>query len=268
MISSIGHQAIKVLKTANADEKARISHVVSKNWMDGGLSADCREVPPERPGRPDKPDLLLPRDMPKRRNAKARAARIAMLHAIAHIELNAIDLAWDMVARFGNNMPKEFIDDWVQVADDEARHFELLNNRLQELGSYYGALPAHDGLWQSAMSTAHNLLARLAILPLVLEARGLDVTPPLIAKFELANDIESASALTIIYQDEIDHVRFGQKWFLYLCELEEVSADMTYQKLVREYFSGSLKPPFNIEARSAAGMYEDFYMPLVNIKTN
>ncbi|MDG1859611.1 MAG: ferritin-like domain-containing protein, partial [Emcibacteraceae bacterium] len=218
---------------------------------------------PKRPGRPEKPELLSPHNMPKRRKAKSNAGRIAMLHAIAHIELNAIDLAWDMVLRFGKDMPKEFIDDWVKVADDEARHFKILNDLLIEMDSFYGALPAHDGLWQSAEETAHDLLARLAIVPLVLEARGLDVTPTLINKFNSAGDQKSVSALEIIYRDEIDHVRAGQRWFHYLCEKKTLDPQKTYQELVNKYFKGSLKPPFNKQARDAAGFEEDYYLPLV-----
>ncbi len=216
--TTISGAALEVLSAKTAEEKTKLTFRASKAWFSDELSFSFDHNAPDSPERPEKPELLAPKDMPRRRNAKARAARIAMLHAISHIELNAIDLAWDIVLRFGGDMPKEFSDDWIKVADDEARHFELLSERLKAFDSFYGALPAHDGLWQSAENTSHDLLARLAIVPMVLEARGLDVTPALIEKFKAAGDAESVAALEIIYKEEIDHVRAGQKWFDYLCQ--------------------------------------------------
>ncbi|MBT5187002.1 MAG: ferritin-like domain-containing protein [Kordiimonadaceae bacterium] len=255
-----------VLEAFNATEveyKVNLTRKAAREWFSGNLSFEFNASPPQRPGRPDKPELIAPQDMPRRRNAKARAARIAMLHAIAHIELNAIDLALDIVVRFGADMPKEFTDDWIKVADDEARHFSMLNNLLIEFDSFYGAMPAHDGLWQSASTTSHDLLARLAIVPLVLEARGLDVTPAMIKKFQAADDQKSVKALEIIYQEEIDHVRAGIKWFEYLCIKRNINSEQAYHNLVNQYFTGKLKPPFNIEARNQAGLGEKFYMPLI-----
>ena len=156
---SIFDLAVEILNQADVDQKVYLTHQVKEYWFADKLTLEIGSAPPDRPGRPKKPELLSPKNMPRRRNAKARAARIAMLHAIAHIELNAIDLAWDLIARFGSNMPRSFIDDWVKVANDEARHFTLLNKRLEEFQSFYGDLPAHDGLWQSAENTAHDLLA-------------------------------------------------------------------------------------------------------------
>jgi uncharacterized ferritin-like protein (DUF455 family) len=254
---------LEAFNASNVDDKVNLTRKAAREWFAGELSFEFKISPPDRPGRPVKPELIAPQDMPRRRNAKARAARIAMLHAIAHIELNAIDLALDIVVRFGKGMPKEFTDDWIKVADDEARHFILLNNLLIEFDSFYGAMPAHDGLWQSAANTAHDLLARLAIVPLVLEARGLDVTPAIIKKFQAADDQKSVEALKIIYQEEIHHVRAGQCWFNYLCKNKNLNPEQTYHKLVNQYFTGKLKPPFNIEARNEAGLEETFYMPLV-----
>ena len=151
--------------------------------------------------------------MPRRRNFGSQAGRIALIHALAHIELNAIDLAWDIIARFHDNrLPRAFYDDWVGVAAEEAEHFALLADRLAALGAAYGDLPAHDGLWEAAAATAHDLLARLAIVPLVLEARGLDVTPEMILRLERADDTASAAILGRIYQDEIGHVAVGMRW--------------------------------------------------------
>ena len=263
-MNTISSAGLKAYNANNVEDKAAFTFATSKSWFSGDLDLKFEHPIPKRPGRPERPELLAPKDMPKRRNTKARAAHIAMLHAIAHIELNAIDLAWDIVLRFGAEMPREFIDDWVKVANDEARHFELLNNRLIEFDSYYGAHPAHDGLWQSANATAHDILARLAIVPLVLEARGLDVTPAIIKKFQAAGDQKSVEALEIIYLDEIDHVRTGQKWFSYLCEQRIIDPEQTYHALVGSYFKGKLKPPFNIEARKMAGLMENFYLPLAS----
>ena len=218
---------------------------------------------PDRPGRPDHPQLLPPRDVPRRRINSAPAGRIALIHAIAHIELNAIDLALDMAARFTHHhLPFDFVRDWLSVADDEARHFLMLANRLHELDSHYGALPAHDGLWQAAEATKADLLGRLAIAPLVLEARGLDITPQLITKFQEIGDTNTAACLTIIMTDEVGHVAIGKKWFDYQCGMERADPISRWQGLVRTYFHGQLKPPFNIDARNAARFSAAFYQPL------
>jgi uncharacterized ferritin-like protein (DUF455 family) len=216
-----------------------------------------------RPARPDRPELLPPRDMPKRRNFGTPAGGIALLHALAHIELNAIDLAWDIIARFADHtMPREFCDDWVDVAAEEAEHFTLLADRLISLGSAYGALPAHDGLWEAASVTAHDLLARLAVVPLVLEARGLDVTPEMMLRLERAGDPASTAILRRIYEDEIGHVAAGARWFAQLCRDGGLDREATFQDRVREYFKGALKPPFNREARTLAGLPAGYYEPL------
>jgi len=262
-INSIGAAACKILQTAPAMDKAELSHHYSALWFEGKLKPSCTEKPQDRPARPEKPALLLPRDMPRRRQGKgSKAHRVALLHAVCHIELNAIDLAWDIVARFGHDMPKEFINDWVEVADDEARHFNLLQSRLSHLDAQYGDLPAHDGLWQAALDTRHDLAARLAIVPMVLEARGLDVSPPMIERLLQSGDEESADCLKIIYEEEISHVQKGQKWFQNLCSQKKLDARTEYQKLVKTYFKGHLKPPFNKEARDLAGFDEGFYLPI------
>lgn len=216
--------------------------------------------PPDRPARPVKPELRAPRDMPKRGKAGSEAGRIALLHALAHIELNAIDLACDIIARFvAQELPKHYFDDWVKVASEEGLHFSLLSKRLQELGSFYGQHPGHDGLWEAAQETAHDLLARLAIVPLVLEARGLDVTPTMIKNLRKADDIQSAEILERIYNDEIGHVAIGQRWFQYICAEQELEPKKTWQKLVKKHFKGSLKPPFNDKARQLAGVPMSYY---------
>ena len=201
--------------------------------------------------------------MPKRRAGGSPAGRIALLHALAHIELNAIDLAWDLIARFGAEaMPQEFYEDWLNVAAEEAEHHALLAARLAALGAGYGDLPAHDGLWEAATATAHDLLARLAVVPLVLEARGLDVTPAMIARLDRLGDPESAAVLRTIYADEIGHVASGRRWFDALCARRGVAPTATYHDLVRRHFRGVLKPPFNAAGREAAGLPAAFYEPL------
>ncbi len=201
--------------------------------------------------------------MPKRRAGGATASRIALLHALAHIELNAIDLAWDTVARFAAaELPRDFYDDWVGVAAEEAKHHALIAERLAALGAAYGDLPAHDGLWQVAAATAQDLLARLAVVPLVLEARGLDVTPTMIDRLERADDAASAAVLRIVYADEIGHVAVGRRWFEWLCAIRALPPAATYQRLVRQHFKGALKPPFNRAGREAAGFGAMFYEPL------
>lgn len=198
--------------------------------------------------------------MPKRRNFGAAAGRLALLHALAHIELNAIDLAWDLVARFGEpSLPRVFFDDWVAVAAEEAEHFALLSARLEALGGGYGALPAHDGLWEAAAATSHDILARLAIVPLVLEARGLDVTPEMTRRLERAGDADSAAILHVIYRDEIGHVAAGMRWFRQLCGARGLDPEDAFHDRVRRHFSGALKPPFNAAARAAAGIPVAFY---------
>lgn len=264
--TSLGEAACRVLLTADATDKAAVAREMATRWRAGALSRECRTPPPDRPARPLHPELLPPNQMPRRRAGSSIANRIALLHAVAHIELNAIDLAWDMVARFGETddepMPRAFLDDWVQVGDDEARHFGLIRARLKDFGADYGDLAAHDGLWQAAEATRHDLAARLAIVPMVLEARGLDVTPPMIERLERAGDIESAAALKIIYKEEIAHVAAGERWFRYLCEKSGQDPQSRFHRLVRENFAGLLKPPFNHEARSAAGIESGFYEPL------
>jgi uncharacterized ferritin-like protein (DUF455 family) len=206
--------------------------------------------------------------MPRRRNFGSLAGRLALLHALAHIELNAIDLAWDLIARFGDRgSPREFFDDWVYVAAEEAEHFALLASRLETLGASYGALPAHDGLWEAAAVTAHDVIARLAVVPLVLEARGLDVTPEMMLRLERAGDSDSAAILARIYRDEIGHVAVGMRWFDRLCRERGLDPEAAFHGRVRRYFCGSLKPPFNREARAEAGLPVAFYEKLVEVRT-
>ena len=214
---------------------------------------------PDSPPRPERPELLPPNRMPKRGRAGSERSRIAMLHALAHIEYVAIDLAFDCAGRFGEGMPRGFVDDWIGVGADEAMHFALLDRRLRGLGSGYGALPAHEGLWEAAEKTRGDLAARLAVVPMALEARGLDVTPATVTRFEGAGDSSSAAILTRIYTDEIRHVRAGTRWFESHCAALGRSPAEEWQRLVSRDFLGIVKPPFNDSARRAAGLTLDYY---------
>ncbi len=199
--------------------------------------------------------------MPRRRKGGTEAGRIALLHAVAHIELNAVDLAWDLIARF--EAPGDgYYDDWVRVADEEATHHGLLAGRLAEYGATYGDLPAHDGLWQKAEATAHDLLARLAVVPMVMEARGLDVTLPMIESLSRAGDHASADVMRIVYRDEIGHVEVGRRWFEQVCCQRGLTPITEWHDLVRRHYRALLKRPFNHAARLAAGFDAAFYEPL------
>jgi uncharacterized ferritin-like protein (DUF455 family) len=253
--------AVGVLNCADPAGKITLSHAVAAVWRSGSLPVGKRVQPPGRPARPDRPHLLPPRDMPRRRKGGAESSRVALLHAVAHIELNAIDLAWDLIARF-DARGAGFYDDWVRVADEEATHHGLLAERLAEYGAAYGDLPAHDGLWEAAERTAHDLLARLAVVPLVLEARGLDVTLPMIDSLSRAGDRASADVLRIVYRDEIGHVEIGRRWFEHVCSQRGRTSITEWHDLVRSHYRALLKRPFNVAARTAAGFDAAFYEPL------
>ena len=248
-----------MLESAAPADKVRAARAAARAWRRGALAHAFDAAMPARPARPEAPLLLPANRMPKRGKAGSARSRIAMLHALAHIELNAIDLAFDMAGRFGAGLPRAFVDDWISVGADEAMHFALLERRLRALGAHYGALPAHDGLWEAAAGTAHDLLARLAVVPMVLEARGLDVTPGLVAAFGRAGDARSAAILGRIYRDEIRHVAAGTRWFTSACESRRVEPAPHWRKLIRTHFRGTLKPPFNDSARGQAGLSREYY---------
>ena len=248
------------MATADPAGKVRLSALTAQAWRNGQLPPGSAANPADRPARPSRPALRPATEVPRRRVNTAARGRVALLHALAHIELNAIDLAWDIIARFASpQLPKRFFADWVRVASEEARHFSLLSQRLAELDAAYGDLPAHDGLWESAMVTRHDLVARLAVVPLVLEARGLDVTPVMIAKLRAAGDDPSAALLEIIYRDEIGHVAVGRRWFGFACAARGLEPAQTWRDYVATFFRGELKPPFNTDARDAAGMPQSWY---------
>lgn len=252
--------ACAVLNAAAPDEKVALSRRIAAAWRDCTVAEIGATRPPDRPARPARPELKAPQEMPRRRGTGSLAHRIALLHAVAHIELNAIDLAWDLIARFAApDLPRDFFDDWISVAEQEANHHALVSARLRALGTAYGDLPAHDGLWQAAQATAHDLLARLAIVPLVLEARGLDVTPGMIEKLRRQHDDDSVAALETIYREEVGHVAVGQRWFQWECARRGLDPVATYRELVRRHHRAALKPPFNRAARDQAGFAAAFY---------
>lgn len=259
---SLGRACVAVLTARDPHHKIMRARRVARDWRLGRLAHDFDAAPPERPGYPDQPILLPPNKMPRRGKGGSLRARIALLHSLAHIEFIAIDLAFDMLARFGAAFPRQFADHWLKVGADEAMHFALLDRRLRQLDHQYGDLPAHDGLWETAYATRHDVLARLAIVPMVLEARGLDITLETVERFKQQADFASAKILKRIFHDEIQHVRYGTIWFESVCNHRSIAPEATWHHLVKTHFRGGLKPPFNDSARYAAGLTRDYYQPL------
>ncbi|MCA1334708.1 ferritin-like domain-containing protein [Pseudooceanicola marinus] len=267
-MKTLAEMAVEVLTTADGREKTALSHRHAATWFAARAAGEeipiGQAAPPLRPARPEKPELLDPREVPRRRPGSPQG-RIAILHAVAHIELNAVDLHWDMVARFTHvPFPIGFYDDWVKSADEESKHFNLICDCLESLDSHYGALPAHAGMWRAAEDTVDDIYGRLAVVPMVLEARGLDVTPNMIEVFRKAQLQNVIDALEVIYAEEVGHVAYGSKWFNFLCGRDGLDPKPKFHELVRHYFHGALKPPFNEEKRAEAGLPPDFYWPLAD----
>ena len=257
-MTSLFEAAAECLAAADPDEKVALTHRHAAAFARGELHIPADAPPPDpirMPGRPPRPRLVHPRELPKR-GLGSDEGRAAFLHAIAHIELNAIDLGWDAVYRF-RGLPEGFYRDWSQVADDEARHFVLLRDRLRELGFDYGDFDAHNGLWEMCEKTAHDGLARMALVPRVLEARGLDVTPGMIARLRGMGDARTVEILETILREEVAHVAAGSRWYRWYCEGGGVEPRARFRELLQEYASGYLRGPFNIEARLLAGFDED-----------
>lgn len=262
----LAQMAEAVLRTADGRAKTALSRRLAAEWRAARGKGARPEIgqanPPTHPARPATPELLSPRDVPRRRPGSPEG-RIALLHAVAHIELNAVDLHWDIIARFTDvAMPIGFYDDWVKAADEESKHFNLMCDCLEALGSHYGALPAHAGMWRAAEDTATDFMGRLAVVPMVLEARGLDVTPGMIEVFRKAKLDMAVDALEVIYGEEVAHVAYGSKWFHFLCGRHDMDPKDAFHTLVQRYFHSPLKPPFNEEKRAEAGLPPDFYWPL------
>jgi uncharacterized ferritin-like protein (DUF455 family) len=234
-------------------DKVACVHVLQTDWLAGRVAADtdAGRTPIDHPGQPVQPELIAPQQVPRRR-ADTVAGRVALIHALAHIEFNAINLALDAAHRFAG-MPLTYYADWLRVADEEALHFDLLNAHLATLGHVYGDFPAHNGLWEMALKTAHDPLVRMALVPRVLEARGLDATPLIVSKLKAAQDLRMVEILSVIERDEIGHVAIGSHWFDYLCRVRGLEPEATFRQLLVEYDAPPLKPPFNLEARRKAG---------------
>lgn len=249
-------EAHRCITLCDPNEKVDVSRSVAQQWRDGAIPLE-REGTPDpigEPGHPPLPKLVAPRLL-HTRSLHTPEGHAALIHAIAHIEFNAINLAWDAVYRF-RDMPRQFYDDWVRVADEEAYHFQLVRDHLNTLGFDYGDFDAHNGLWEMAVKTAHDPLVRMALVPRVLEARGLDVTPGIMDRLAKHGDHAAVSVLEIILRDEIGHVEIGSRWFHYLCAERGMESEATFRGLLKEYMAGSGRGPLHRSARLAAGFSE------------
>lgn len=250
------------LLTGDARAKAMATRAVARDWRLGRLGFAFDVPMPDRPARPAEPELLPANRMPRRGKGQSERGRIALYHALAHIEFVAIDLALDMTGRFGAQMGRTFVNDFLCIAAEEAMHFALIERRLRSLGSHYGALPAHDGLWDTAHATRGDIAARLAVVPMALEARGLDVTPMMIERLRMAGDVRGVAILQRILDDEIRHVRAGANHFVALCDRRGESPEDSWKNLIGRYFPGAIKGPFNDSARESAGLSRSYYTTL------
>ncbi|KQM21891.1 ferritin-like domain-containing protein [Novosphingobium sp. Leaf2] len=262
MQPSVSAAIAAALHECDPRAKVMAARKAARDWRLGRLDFAFETAMPDVPGRPERPELLPPARMPRRGKGGSQRGRIALWHALAHIEFVAIDLALDMAGRFGADMGPRFVTDFLKVAADEAMHFAMIERHLRALGSFYGALPAHDGLWSAAYETRHDVGARLAIVPMVLEARGLDITPMTIERTRHAGDEKGAAILERILDDEIVHVRFGATHFIEMAARLGEDPAKWWKSLVFRYFRGTIKPPFNDSARLAAGLSRDFYAPI------
>jgi uncharacterized ferritin-like protein (DUF455 family) len=248
--------AEQCLAVRDPQEKGRLTQATAAAWHAGDLdlSDPGPVVPIGPPGRPERPELVPPRDLPRRRPNSPKG-RAALIHAVAHIEFNAVNLAWDAVYRF-RGLPRGWYDDWVQVAEEEAEHFKLMRGRLLDLGFDYGDFPAHDGLWEMAQATAFDPLVRMALVPRVLEARGLDVTPAMMERLRAAGDDATADCLAVILREEVGHVAAGNRWFRYLCAERGLDPEQTWFDLLDRHLRGELRCPLNLPDRRRAGFEE------------
>ncbi|MDQ6990009.1 MAG: ferritin-like domain-containing protein [Mariprofundaceae bacterium] len=245
------------LLAKDVDEKLRLTRKAAIAWRAGELSLAnfTAAVDVHQPGVPDKPELVSAKSVPKR-GFGTQEGRAIMIHAIVHIEFNAVNLALDAAQRF-SGMPEAYYADWLRVADEEAYHFELIRAHLRFLGAEYGDYPAHRGLWDMVEKTSHDVLERMALVPRVLEARGLDVTPGIQLKLRQAGDEHAATILDIIFRDEIGHVAVGSHWFRVLCKQRGLEAEATFFMLLEKYFPQGMYGPFHEEARLEAGFTAD-----------
>ncbi|MGY1488362.1 ferritin-like domain-containing protein [Methylobacillus pratensis] len=251
------HAALALLCLRSPEDKAEAVKTLRQSWLAGELSVDPQaglEAAGPIPGRPGKPELVSPLLL-ERRSMRTAEGRAALIHALAHIEFNAVNLALDAVWRFAG-MPPQYYADWLKIAAEEALHFTMLHAHLQGLGYRYGDFTGHDSLWEMVAKTSDDVLARMALVPRTLEARGLDASPPLRAKLAQAGDLEAAAILDILLRDEIGHVAIGNRWYGWLCEQRGLEPISTYARLTAQYQAPKLRGPFNFPARRAAGFSE------------
>ncbi|MBD8527323.1 ferritin-like domain-containing protein [Pseudomarimonas arenosa] len=255
-MSELRAQAVALLAESDPELKALGSQRLYRQLCKGEIAIDPAAAPatPAAAGRPQRPPLVEPRRLTSRGLGSVEG-RQAFVHAIAHIEFNAINLAWDAVQRF-SGMPEQFYRDWARVADDESRHFLMLRGRLREIGADYGDFSAHNGLWEMAEKTAHSCTDRMALVPRVLEARGLDVTPGMIIKLRHLEDHVTADILQIILNEEVDHVAIGTRWYLWCCQRDGLDPEAHFFSLVSQHALAAIRSPFNDDARREAGFSE------------
>lgn len=247
-------RALQVLQLADPTLKAQTATDLQDAWLRGEVGCEPATVIPEPaglPGRPERPLLVAPRDLPAR-SPNTPLGHAALIHSVAHIEFNAINLALDAVWRF-DGMPQAYYGHWLRVAREEALHFSLLQAHLHSLGHTYGDFEAHDGLWMMTERTKGDVLARMALVPRLLEARGLDATPPMQARLRRSGDPRAVEILDIILRDEVGHVAVGNHWFRFLCQQRGLEPLSQFRALARAHGAPRLKPPFNLEARRQAG---------------
>lgn len=257
MPQNLAERTRHCLLLAEPDVKIAALNALHADWQTGAVPLPDSSEPAQiidAPGRPEKPLLVPPQNVP-RRSVATREGHAALVHAITHIEFNAINLALD-AAYYFRGLPRDYYSDWLQVAFEEAYHFRLLREHLRTLGYDYGSFSAHDGLWEMAVKTAHDPLHRMALVPRLLEARGLDASPAIITKLRNIRDVRGAEILEIILRDEIGHVRIGNRWYEYFCTQRNLDPVEEFQKLLREYGASKPRPPFHNEARRAAGFSE------------
>lgn len=289
---SLLHYAVGVLSTHDHVQKASLTLEAHAQFHSGAIpifvqpsttsandsSSHTFPKPPSKPNRPQHLEVRAPKDIPVAKKGVEHHEwnKMRLIHSLAHIESYAIDLSWDILVRFatpenegteqteGVPMPKEFYIDWLRIAMEEAKHFTIWNTRLEELGYTYGSMPIHDGLWQSADETSHSLLARLAVVHAVHEARGLDQAPKMLQQLTTYGDKKSTKLLEIIEKDELTHVTSGLTWFKYICARSATPVEpiSKFHEIVRQNFRGSLLPPFNTKARTECGFTEEWYLPL------
>lgn len=249
--------AYTCLHETDPAQKCKLSHAAAEKWNAGLVqlqaSQDVVSIP--IPGRPTQPVLVAPREL-SRRSTTSPEGLAALIHALCHIEFNAINLAWDAVYRF-REMPEDFYSDWIRVAEEESYHFQLLRAHLQGLGYDYGDFPAHNGLWEMALATDQDPMVRMALVPRVLEARGLDATPGIQRRLREAGDDAAVAILDIVQRDEIGHVAVGTRWFRYCCEQRGLAPSATFFRLLREHMKGRIRAPMAREAREAAGFSQE-----------